>query len=74
MAVTKGFDFGYMWTLSSLTKAFTNESKVTATFPKYYSAELGAGLRCMVGPNVTALVDTYCKVAKGNDLRLEVFG
>ena len=28
----------------------------------------------MVGPNDTALVDTYCNVAKGNDLRLEVFG
>jgi hypothetical protein len=45
-AITKGFDYSLKWKLSSLGKEFTSASKVTATFPKYYSAELGAGLRC----------------------------
>ena len=62
------------WPLSSLGKVFTNDSKIAVTFPAYYNAEIGTGIRCFIGPNSTAMKDTYCNVAKGNDLRLEIFG
>ena len=74
--VTKGFPMSMQWTLSSLGKVFTKDSLITATFPKYYNAELGPGLKCLVGPDATAegQLDTYCNVAKGDDFRLEIFG
>ncbi|MDP6584097.1 MAG: hypothetical protein QF535_05535 [Anaerolineales bacterium] len=72
--VNVGFDYAYTWTLSTLGKIFTMDSVVAATFLRYYDAELGASLRCMVGATADALVDTYCNVEKGSDFRLEVFG
>ncbi len=72
--ITKGFPMSLMWTLSPLGKVFTNDSKIAVTFPAYYNAEIGPGLRCFIGPNSTAMKDTYCNVQKGSDLRLEIFG